>query len=58
MEQCFSLTANQSQPAYKPKKQPAEQGLSASCMYYKFDVTGNLPFTFDQFQEFGELNVA
>jgi hypothetical protein len=26
MEQCFSLTANQPQPAYKPKKQPAEQG--------------------------------
>jgi hypothetical protein len=28
VEQCFSLTANQPQPAYKPKKQPAEQGLS------------------------------
>jgi hypothetical protein len=27
MEQYFSLTANQPQPVYKPKKQPAEQGL-------------------------------
>jgi hypothetical protein len=27
VEQCFSLTAKQPQPAYKPKKQPAEQGL-------------------------------
>jgi hypothetical protein len=26
VEQYFSLTANQPQPAYKPKKQPAEQG--------------------------------
>jgi hypothetical protein len=25
MEQCFSLTANQPQPAYKPKKQSAER---------------------------------
>jgi hypothetical protein len=24
--QCFSLTTKQSQPAYKPQKQPAEQG--------------------------------
>jgi hypothetical protein len=31
VEQCFSLTANQPQQAYKPKKQPAEQGhLSTS----------------------------
>jgi hypothetical protein len=29
-EQCFSLTENQPQPAYKPKKQPAEQGY---CWY-------------------------
>jgi hypothetical protein len=28
VEQYFSLTANQPQPAYKPKKQPAEQGHS------------------------------
>jgi hypothetical protein len=27
VEQYFSLTANQPQPAYKPKKQPAEQGF-------------------------------
>jgi hypothetical protein len=26
VEQCFSLTAKQPQPVYKPKKQPAEQG--------------------------------
>jgi hypothetical protein len=26
VEQCFSLTAKQPQPAYKPLKQPAEQG--------------------------------
>jgi hypothetical protein len=26
MVQCFSLTTKQSQPAYKPQKQPAEQG--------------------------------
>jgi hypothetical protein len=28
VEQCFSLTAKQPQPAYKPQKQPAEQGES------------------------------
>jgi hypothetical protein len=26
VEQCFSLTTKQPQPAYKPQKQPAEQG--------------------------------
>jgi hypothetical protein len=26
VEQCFSLTVKQPQPAYKPQKQPAEQG--------------------------------
>jgi hypothetical protein len=34
VEQCFSLTANQPQPAYKPKKQPAEQDHVAYA--YKF----------------------
>jgi hypothetical protein len=29
VERCFSLTANQPQPAYKLKKQSAEQGLSS-----------------------------
>jgi hypothetical protein len=26
VEQCFSLTTKQPQPAYKPQKQPTEQG--------------------------------
>jgi hypothetical protein len=26
VKQCFSLTPKQPQPAYKPQKQPAEQG--------------------------------
>jgi hypothetical protein len=33
VEQYFSLTANQPQPAYKPKKQPAEQGLYKGARY-------------------------
>jgi hypothetical protein len=33
VEQCFSLTANQPQPAYKPKKQPAEQGQSICYLF-------------------------
>jgi hypothetical protein len=38
VEQYFSLTANQPQPAYKPKKkQPAEQGhgklISTICLF-------------------------
>jgi hypothetical protein len=32
VEQCFFLTANQPQPAYKQKKiQPAEQGHQYAC---------------------------
>jgi hypothetical protein len=36
VEQCFSLTVNQPQLAYKPKKQPAEQGQCLFQLVLKF----------------------
>jgi hypothetical protein len=42
VEQCFSLTAKQPQPAYNPKKQPAEQGLNELFLQDRSKVISSL----------------
>jgi hypothetical protein len=46
VEQCFSFTAKQPQPAYKPQKQPAEQGDRVrERIEYRFRVPSAAVFT-------------
>jgi hypothetical protein len=53
VEQCFSLTANQPQPAYKPKNSlPNRANESSSKLFYKVQQKNKIKRTYVWFTDF------